>query len=483
MTKLSNLLAPWLANDPEVTGIALDSRAVKPGDLFAALPGRKVDGRDYIAAAIEKGAVAVLAPTGTALDAGQAQNGVALITDDEPRRRLAHIAARFYGAQPAVVAAVTGTNGKTSVVNFTRQIWTRLGLAAASLGTLGLISPHKSVKGSLTTPDSISLHRDLAELARAGIGHLAIEASSDGLSQFRLEGVAVSAAAFTNLTRDHLDTHGSMDAYWAAKKRLFTEVMPPCRTAVINADSDRAEELTSLCRLRGQKVLSFGFNGDDIRIVSATPAAQGQDLELLVLGHPHKLHLPLAGAFQASNAACALGLAIATGAEAEAATAALVHLEGVPGRLQKVAVTANGAAVYVDYAHTPDALETALKALRPHTQARLVVLFGCGGDRDPGKRPQMGAIAARLADKTFVTDDNPRSEEPAAIRAQIMPACPGAIEIGDRRQAILRAVLDLQAGDVLVLAGKGHESGQIIKGEVHPFDDAVEARAAVEQTL
>jgi len=480
LTKLSDLLAPILARDPDVSGLALDSRVVKPGDLYAALPGRHADGRAFINAAIEKGAVAILAPTGTQLD----RTDIALITDDEPRRRLAHIAARFYGAQPATVATVTGTNGKTSVVNFTRQIWSHLSLQAASLGTLGLIAPHRVEKGSLTTPDSISLHRDLADLAKAGVTHLAVEASSDGLNQFRLDGVSVTAAAFTNLTRDHLDTHGSMEAYWAAKKRLFTEVMPPCRTAVINADSPYAEELISACRLRGQKVLSFGSHGDDILIVSATPAAQGQELELMVLGKPYQIHLPLAGAFQASNAACALGLVLATtGVEPAVAVASLSHLEGVPGRLQKVAVKANGAAVYVDYAHTPDALETALTALRPHTSGKLVALFGCGGDRDPGKRPQMGAIAAKLADKVFVTDDNPRSEEPASIRAQIMPACPGATEIGDRRQAILTAVLELEAGDVLVLAGKGHESGQIIKDQVLPFDDAVEACAAVEQTL
>jgi len=479
LTKLSDLLAPILTRDPDVTGLALDSRAVKPGDLFAALPGAKVDGRSFIKTAIDKGAVAILAPTGTQID----RPDIALITDDEPRRRLAHIASRFYGAQPEVTVAVTGTNGKTSVVNFTRQIWSQLGLSAASLGTLGLHAPHRVEKGALTTPDSISLHRDLAELAQSGVSHLAMEASSDGLSQFRLDGVAITAAAFTNLTRDHLDTHGSMEAYWTAKKRLFSEVMPPCRAAVVNADSPVADELTSLCRMRGQKVIRFGFNGDDILIVSATPSAQGQDLDLVVLGRPYKLHLPLAGNFQASNAACALGLVLACGAEPSAAVAALAHLEGVPGRLQKVAVKTNGAAIYVDYAHTPDALETALKALRPHTDRKLVVLFGCGGDRDPGKRPQMGAIAAQLADKVIVTDDNPRSEEPAAIRAEIMPACPGAMEIADRRQAILTAVLNLEAGDVLVLAGKGHESGQIIKDQVLPFDDAIEARMAVEQTL
>jgi len=480
LPKLSDILAPVLPRDPEIVGLTADSRAVRPGDLFAALPGAKVDGRAYIADAIRLGAVAILAPTGTTLDTGD----VALITDDEPRRRFAQMAARFYGRQPTVMAAVTGTNGKTSVANFLRQIWTRLGHPAASLGTIGLHAPNRIEKGSLTTPDPVSLHKTLAELAQAGVTHAAFEASSHGLSQFRLDGVLVAAAAFTNLTRDHLDYHGDMDGYWSAKCRLFAEVMGPRGTAVINADSPLACQLAELCRQRGQRVLTYGHAvGSDIRILRAVPAAHGQDLELAVLGQAHQLHLPLAGDFQASNAACALGLALATGAEQTAAIDALSHLEGVPGRLQKVAATTAGAAIYVDYAHTPDALETVLKALRPHASGKLMVVFGCGGDRDAGKRPQMGLVAAELADTVIVTDDNPRSEDPAKIRAQILAACPNAREIGDRRQAILTAVLGLQAGDVLVLAGKGHETGQIVKSTVLPFDDAEEARRAVEESL
>ena len=479
MPKLSDILAPVLPRDPEITGLTADSRAVRAGDLFAALPGAKVDGRAYIADAIRLGAAAILAPVGTTLDDGDA----VLITDDEPRRRFAQMAARFYGRQPAVMAAITGTNGKTSVANFLRQIWTRLGHPAASLGTIGLNAPNRIEKGSLTTPDPVTLHKTLAELARAGVTHAAFEASSHGLSQFRLDGVLIAAAAFTNLTRDHLDYHGDMDAYWSAKCRLFAEVMGPRGAAVINDDSPLAGQLAELCRQRGQRVLTYGHAESDIRILRAVPAAHGQDLELVVLGQAYRLHLPLAGDFQVSNAACALGLALATGAEQSAAVAALSHLEGVPGRLQKVAATTAGAAIYVDYAHTPDALETVLKALRPHASGKLAVVFGCGGDRDAGKRPQMGRIAAELADTAIVTDDNPRSEDPAAIRAQILAACPNAREIGDRRQAILTAVLGLQAGDVLVLAGKGHETGQIVKSTVLPFDDVEEARRAVEETL
>jgi UDP-N-acetylmuramoyl-L-alanyl-D-glutamate--2,6-diaminopimelate ligase len=468
-----------LPRDPEITGLTADSRAVRPGDLFAALPGAKVDGRTYIADAIRLGAAAILAPTGTTLDAAD----IALITDDEPRRRFAQMAARFYGRQPTVMAAITGTNGKTSVANFLRQIWTQLGYPAASLGTIGLHAPGRIEKGSLTTPDPVTLHKTLAELAQDGVTHAAFEASSHGLSQFRLDGVLIAAAAFTNLTRDHLDYHGDMDGYWSAKCRLFAEVMGPRGTAVINADSPLCGQLAELCRQRGQRVLTYGHAASDIHIASAVPTAHGQDLELVVLGQAHQLHLPLAGDFQASNAVCALGLALATGAEQTAAIAALSHLEGVPGRLQKVAVTTAGAAIYVDYAHTPDALETVLKALRPHATGKLVVVFGCGGDRDPGKRPQMGLVAAELADTAIVTDDNPRSEAPATIRAQILATCPNATEIGERRQAILTAVLGLQAGDVLVLAGKGHETGQIIKSTVLPFDDVEEARRAVEESL
>jgi UDP-N-acetylmuramoyl-L-alanyl-D-glutamate--2,6-diaminopimelate ligase len=472
---LSELLVPILTEDPEIGGLTADSRQVRPGDLFAALPGSRADGRDYIADALKRGASAVLAPMGTGL--GDAD--VPLVTDDNPRRRFAQAAARFYGAQPATIVAVTGTNGKTSVVNFTRQIWTALGIPAASLGTLGLNAPGRIVAGSMTTPDPVTLHRTLAELAEHGVTHAAMEASSHGLDQYRLDGVTIAAAAFTNLTRDYLDYHADMDAYWAAKRRLFTDVMPPRRVAVVNADSPHATDLITHCRIQGHRVITYGEMGEAIRIQRIAPTAQGQDLELSIMGAPKRIHLPLAGTFQAANALCALGLALGTGGDLGKALRALERLEGVPGRLQNVAATRKGAAIYVDYAHTPDALVTVLKALRPHAAGRLVVVFGCGGDRDPGKRPEMGRIAADLADAVVVTDDNPRGEDPAAIRAAVMKGCPGAREIGDRHDAIFTAVRELNAGDVLLLAGKGHETGQIVKDKTLPFNDADEARRAV----
>ncbi len=481
MPRLSDLLDPMPVpappGDPQIAGLTADSRAVRPGDLFAALPGSKADGRQFIADAVAKGAAAVLAPIGTRLAADK--TAAVLVTDANPRRRFAQMAARFYGRQPRFLAAVTGTNGKTSVTNFARQIWTRLGHPAASLGTIGLVAPHRVDKGSLTTPDPVSLHRILAELAEAGVTHAAFEASSHGLEQYRLDGVAISAAAFTNLSRDHLDYHGSMEAYWRAKQRLFAEVLPTSGAAVINADTAEGDGLAELCRRRGQRVLSFGSRGQDIRIKATRPTAHGQDLELVVAGRAYQLHLPLAGAFQASNAACALGLALAAGGPPDAAVDALQHLEGVPGRLQQVADKPGGGAIFVDYAHTPDALDTVLRALRPHATGRLIVVFGCGGDRDPGKRPLMGHIAIGLADAVIVTDDNPRSEDPAAIRAQILAACPGAREIGDRRQAIRTAIDELASGDLLLLAGKGHETGQIVHDRILPFDDGEEARRAI----
>lgn len=473
MPRLSDIAGRSFAADPEIAGLTADSRQVRPGFLFAALPGSKVDGRGFIADAVAKGAVAVLAPTGT--DIADA----AAIVDDEPRRAFALMAARFFGRQPATMAAVTGTNGKTSVAVFTRQIWTRLGLAAASLGTLGVTWPKGNIDGGLTTPDPVSLHRTLAELAADGVTHAAFEASSHGLDQFRLDGVTIRAAGFTNLTRDHLDYHPDMEHYAGAKLRLFGELLPAGGAAVINADSDLAPRLVALCRARGHQVLTYGAAGEALRLVERTPEADGQVLSVEVLGRRHAVRLPLAGAFQAANALCALGLAIGCGADADAAAAALEHLTGVPGRLQKVAMY-RGAPVLVDYAHTPDALETVLKAVRPHAARRLVVVFGCGGDRDPGKRPQMGRIAAELADSAIVTDDNPRSENPAAIRAAILAACPGAREIGDRARAIMTAVSELDDGDLLVVAGKGHERGQTVAGVVHPFDDAEECRKAVE---
>ena len=477
MPRLSELLVPSLAEDPEIGGLTADSRKVRPGDLFAALPGTHADGRDFIADAVKRGARAVLAPRGTALG----ETDAALITDDNPRRRFAQAAAHFFAPQPKTVVAVTGTNGKTSVANFARQIWAALGLRAASLGTLGIAAPGRSVAGSLTTPDPVDLHRSLAELAKDGVTHAAMEASSHGLDQFRLDGVSIAAAAFTNLTHDHLDYHGDMGAYWNAKRRLFTEVMPPRRVAVINADSPYARELVTQCRNHWHKVITFGEKGDDLRLRRIVPTANGQQIELMAIGSARQVRLPLAGAFQASNAVCALGLVLATGGAVDAAVAALDKLEGVPGRLQRVAATPNGASVYVDYAHTPDALATVLKALRPHAAGKLSVVFGCGGDRDATKRPEMGRIARELADTIIVTDDNPRGEDPALIRAAILKGCPGAREVTERRAAIQVAVRELGAGDVLLLAGKGHETGQIVGDRTLPFNDAEEARRAVEE--
>jgi UDP-N-acetylmuramoyl-L-alanyl-D-glutamate--2,6-diaminopimelate ligase len=467
--------------DPEIRGLTADSRDVKPGFLFAALPGTRADGRRFVNDAVARGAVAVLTDDpGSFTPLAERMPPVRVIFDANPRRRLARMAARFYAPQPDALVAVTGTNGKTSVTVFTRQIWQHLGQRAASLGTIGIVGPNFEQVGSLTTPDPITLHRELSMLARSGIDHVALEASSHGLDQFRLDGLELSAAAFTNLTRDHLDYHRDMEAYFAAKARLFTELLPPEGTAVLNIDVPEGERLVALSRQRGQAVLTFGTASKaDLRLISARPLDAGQQIRLAVLGHERDLVLPLVGAFQASNALAALGLAIATGAPVEEAVESLPKLAGVPGRLQHVATHPNGAPIIVDYAHTPDALETVLQALRAHCRGRLVVLFGCGGDRDPGKRPQMGAIAERLADIAIVTDDNPRSEDPAAIRRAILAACPKAEDIGDRAAAIRHGLALLAPGDLLLIAGKGHERGQIIGSVTHPFEDAAVARNAV----
>lgn len=461
--------------DPMIHGIACDSRLVQPGFLFAALPGAKADGRAFIQDALTRGAIAVLAVPGTA----RQMPGAPVIEVDNPRKILALVSARFYGRQPDTMVAVTGTNGKTSVANFTRQIWARMGLKAASLGTLGVSAPGWESKGSLTTPDTVTLHATLAKLAGQDVTHGCMEASSHGLDQFRLDGVKLKAAGFTNLTRDHLDYHGDMQAYGAAKLRLFSEVLAEDGIAIVNLDSDFAATVIEAARLRGQTILTYGRSGHDIRLIDAIPGPHGQELTLSVMGRETSVTLPLAGTFQIDNALCALGLVIAAGGDAVQATEALAHLEGVPGRLQNVALRANGAPAFVDYAHTPDALETVLKALRPHARGKLGVVFGCGGDRDAGKRPEMGRIAAALADWAIVTDDNPRSEDPASIRSQVMAACPGATEIGDRHHAIAEAVARLHQGDVLVVAGKGHENGQIFVDRVLPFDDADEIRRAI----
>ena len=464
----------------EIRGLSADSRSVGPGFLFAAIPGSRTDGRNYIDDAIGRGAVAVLGPPGA--EAETTRYSIPVIVDKNPRRRLALMAARFYDRQPERIAAVTGTNGKTSVVSFVRQIWTELGFRAASLGTLGLEGTCGGAPANLTTPDPVALHRMLAEIAESGIDRLAMEASSHGLDQFRLDGVRVTAAAFTNLTRDHLDYHGSKAAYLATKTRLFGDVMASGGHAVLNADAPECEALSALCENHGHTVLTYGRAGRDVRLIGTEAQADGQRLSIEVLEERHELTLPLVGAFQASNALCALALVMSEGVPAADGVRALCRLQSVRGRLERVAETAEGAAIYVDYAHTPDALSSVLQALRPHAPRRLVVVFGCGGDRDAGKRPEMGAIAEALADAAIVTDDNPRREDPAAIRRQVLAACPSATEIGDREQAIRTAMAHLTAGDLLVIAGKGHESGQIVGEVVRPFDDAEVARRAVAET-
>jgi UDP-N-acetylmuramoyl-L-alanyl-D-glutamate--2,6-diaminopimelate ligase len=480
--KLTELIAPvWIAtgfNGTEIAGLTADSRDVQPGFLFAALPGTRQDGRRFAADAIARGAAAILTDDPEALGLRPEQlNRVSVIADANPYRRLAIMAARFYGQQPQKITAVTGTNGKTSVVHFTREIWTVLGHPAASLGTLGLVTPAGRRPGALTTPDPVALHRDLAELVRQGIEHVAIEASSHGLHQFRLDGLSVSAAAFTNLTRDHLDYHGDMAHYRAAKERLFTTLLAPGASAVLHRDSEEFTRLDAVCRERGHRVIAYGANrASDLCLVNREPRGGSQFLVLDIFSRRHELVLPLAGEFQAINALAALGLVIATGGPVVAATAALAKLTGAPGRMQFVAGDEDGRTIVIDYAHTPDALATVLKALRPHTGGRLAVLFGCGGDRDPGKRPLMGRVAADLADRVYVTDDNPRTEPATDIRRAILDAAPAAIEIGDRREAIATAIAELDAGDLLLIAGKGHETGQIIGTESYPFDDAAIAR-------
>jgi len=470
--------------DPDLAGLTLDSRQVRPGYLFAALAGTRQDGAAYVAEAVRRGATAILAASDAALPPlGPA---ITVLRDVNPRRRIALMAAAFAGLQPATIAAVTGTNGKSSTVHFVRQIWTALGSTAASVGTLGIVSPGFTRPAGLTTPDPVQLHEDIAALAREGVDHLAIEASSHGLDQHRLDGLRLSAAAFTNLTHEHLDYHKSMDVYFAAKARLFEELLPSGGTAIVNADSDRAEAIAEICRRRGVRCWSYGAQGRELRLLDDVPVEAGQSLTVEVLGRRHVVVLPLVGGFQASNALAALGLVIATGGDVERAVVAMTRLSGAPGRLQLVARHRSGAAVYVDYAHKPEALATVLATMRPFAKGKLVVVFGCGGDRDRAKRPVMGEIATRLADLALVTDDNPRSEEPAAIRAEIVRGIPGDrknwVEVlGGRHVAIEQAMAALgSSDDLLLIAGKGHETGQTIAGVTHPFDDAEVARELAE---
>lgn len=460
----------------EVTGLALDSRLVKPGNLFFALAGSKTDGARFIEAAIAAGAVAVVGDH--AAEGGKAP----FIAVSNPRRALALAAAKFFPAQPATIAAVTGTSGKTSVAAFTRQIWERLGHASASIGTIGLVSPKRTVYGSLTTPDPIALHRQLDEIARDGVTHLAFEASSHGLDQYRLDGVRVSAGGFTNLSRDHMDYHPTVAHYLAAKLRLFRELVPPGGAAVISTDHDCSAEAIDVAKARGLRVMAVGRNGDGagdgIRLAAAEVDGFAQRLALEHRGKRFAIRLPLVGEFQIENALVSAGLAIGTGSDAANVFASLEHLEGAKGRLERVGER-NGAPIFVDYAHKPDALAKALQALRPYARRRLIVVFGAGGDRDAGKRPIMGKIAADNADCVIVTDDNPRSERPEAIRAAILAAAKGAREIGDRAAAIRAAIEELQQGDALLIAGKGHETGQIIGAEVLPFSDHEAVAAAL----
>ncbi|HWT98757.1 MAG TPA: UDP-N-acetylmuramoyl-L-alanyl-D-glutamate--2,6-diaminopimelate ligase [Terriglobales bacterium] len=462
-----------------ITGLTADSRAVRPGYLFAALPGNKMDGRDFIPAALAQGAAAILLPEGS--DLPQLPDNIALATAANPRRALALLAARFNGRQPKTIAAVTGTSGKTSTTVFTRQLWTLLGMPAASLGTVGLVAPGYELPDSLTTPDPVELHRILGELAKRNIDHLAMEASSHGLDQFRLDGVQVTAAAFTNLSRDHLDYHGNMQAYLKAKLRLFNDLLPAGGTAVINADMAEAGEITAACRARHHRLITIGRAGNDIRLLEQVPTSTGQELTIDLFGERHTVAFPVAGLFQAYNLLTAMGLVIGSGAEPRMVVEMICRLTGVHGRIERVATTPKGGAVYVDYAHKPDALQAVLTALRPHATGKLVVVVGCGGDRDKGKRPIMGEIATRLADRTIVTDDNPRTEDPATIRREVMAGAPGATEIGDRTEAITTAMRDLGAGDVLVIAGKGHETYQIIGTVKHDFDDSQVARDVAAQ--
>jgi len=461
----------------DLAGVAADSRAVKPGYVFVAVPGTKADGRGFIADAVARGAAAVLAPPGTSWPAGVPDRP--LLEDPEPRRRLAQFAATLAGSLPRVVAAVTGTNGKTSTVWFLRQVWELGGRKAASLGTLGVHAPGIAQTSALTTPDPVKLAELLASLAAQGVQHVAMEASSHGLAQFRLDGVPLAAGAFTSFSRDHLDYHPSMADYRAAKLRVFQDLLPEGAVAAAptSLESETLAALRAVADARRLRLCLVGEGGDFIHLHRATPCPEGQILELEANGFREELLLPLPGRFQAENALLAVALAWGTGEEQ--ALRFLPKLAGVPGRLELVARLPSGAAVYVDYAHTPDALERVLAALRPHTARRLVVVFGAGGDRDPGKRTFMGHAAAKGADAIIVTDDNPRTENPAAIRAAILSGCPEAREIAGREEAIAAALEMLGPGDVLVVAGKGHEQGQIVGTDIIPFDD----RAVVRRLL
>jgi UDP-N-acetylmuramoyl-L-alanyl-D-glutamate--2,6-diaminopimelate ligase len=465
--------------DCEVTGISADSRDILPGFVFFAIPGTKADGFFYADEAIKRGAIAIVAEREPEIPF---ETAVFIIVSDV-RRALSVASAQIFPGQPETIVAITGTSGKTSVAAFVRQIWVELGHAAASLGTIGVVAPSGAIYGSLTTPDPVNLHKTLDGLAGQGVTHLAVEASSHGIAQRRLDGVRLTAAAFTNLSRDHLDYHADLDDYLSAKLRLFDTLLPRGRFVVVDADSDVSAKVAEICKIHNHSILSVGSRGEALQLLSAEPDDFATRLQIRYENKTHSLRLPLAGDFQVANALVAAGLCLATGGAAEAVFAALERLEGAPGRLELVA-RHKGASIFIDYAHKPDALDKVLRTLRPSTLRRLIVVFGCGGDRDTGKRPIMGELAARLADLVIVTDDNPRSEEPASIRKAILAGAycaggPHPVEIDDRAKAIAEAVAGLKAGDVLLIAGKGHETGQIVGNSTLPFSDHETVRAAL----
>jgi UDP-N-acetylmuramoyl-L-alanyl-D-glutamate--2,6-diaminopimelate ligase len=470
-----------LISNPPVSGICVDSRECRKGDLFAAMPGEYMHGGDFIRFAMRMGAAAVLTDArGLELAFDNLQDAtVPVVVSEDPRHDLAIAASRFYGKQPATMIAVTGTNGKTSVASFARQIWELLGKKAVNFGTTGVEGAYAAPLGH-TTPEPVTLHKLLKTLADEGITHAAMEASSHGLDQRRLDGVYLTAAGFTNFSQDHLDYHHTFKEYFNAKAGLFTRVLPPEGSAVINLDDAKGPEMAELAMQRGQDVITLGSSdAADMKILNARFDATGQDVRFEWRGQVHATRLNLIGGFQAQNVLMAAMLVIASGSRAEQVFPALAELRTVPGRMELAATRANGASVFVDFAHTPDALATALTALRPHVLGRLIVVFGAGGDRDKGKRPLMGKAAAEHADVVFVTDDNPRTEDAAGIRAMVLEGAPEATEIGDRAQAILTGVDALQPGDALLIAGKGHEKGQTIGSDVFPFDDVEQASVAV----
>jgi len=459
-----------IANDSEVTGFALDHRKVARGNVFGAFRGARFNGEDFIGEAVKRGAVAVVARPEATVD------GAAHLAADEPRKQFAELAAKYFEPYPDTIVAVTGTNGKTSTVELTRQLWRMAGHRSASIGTLGVTTADDQVKTGLTTPDIVTFLSNMAGLKRMGISHVAYEASSHGLDQYRAEGVPARAAAFTNLSRDHLDYHPDMGAYFEAKMRLFDEVVEADGTAVVWTGDAKSGEVIERVRRRGLKLITVGPGGETIDLVSRQSTPLGQQLVLRHDGKEHKLALPLIGAYQMNNVLTAAGLVLATGGEWAATLSAMGRVSPVRGRLERAVISRAGAPVYIDYAHTPDAVQAAIEALRPHVEGRLITVLGAGGDRDEGKRPEMGAVAARLSDVVIVTDDNPRSEDPAMIRRAVLGGAPDATEIGDRREAIAAAIAMAKAGDIVLVAGKGHEQGQIIGDQVLPFDDVTVAR-------